>query len=76
MTPNSGHHHLLVNKESVQEGRTIGFLDFEEIHFTRGQSETRLDLPPGAYQLTLQFANGAHRSYGVAMSRTINVTVK
>ena len=33
-------------------------------------------LAPGTYKLTAQFANGAHQSYGAAMSRTITVTVK
>lgn len=67
MTPNTGHHHLLVDKENVQEGESIGFLDYQE---------TQLSLPPGFYKLTMQFANGAHESYGVSMSRTINITVK
>jgi len=33
-------------------------------------------LPRGSYKLTLQFANGAHVSYGPAMAATINITVQ
>ena len=76
MTPNTGHHHLLVDRESVQEGTSIGYLDYQKMHFNRGQTETQLSLPPGPYKLTMQFANSVHVSYGVSMSRTINITVK
>jgi hypothetical protein len=76
MTPNTGHFHLLINKPGVKQGESIAFLDQQEIHFSQGQTETPLFLLPGRHQLTVQFANGAHESYGVAMSRTINITVK
>ena len=33
-------------------------------------------LPPGLHKLTVQFGDGAHRSYGPAMSQTITVMVK
>jgi Domain of unknown function (DUF4399) len=33
-------------------------------------------LTPGKHVLTLQFADGIHRSYGGQMASTINVTVK
>jgi len=32
-------------------------------------------LPPGDYKLTLQFADGLHRSYGKDLSSTINIKV-
>jgi hypothetical protein len=31
---------------------------------------------PGAHNLTAQFADGGHHSFGPSMSRTITVTVK
>jgi len=46
------------------------------MHFGKGQTETDLTLVPGKYTLTLQFANGAHQSYGEPMSKKIEVTVK
>jgi hypothetical protein len=74
-TPNSGHHHILVNMDSIAEGQAIPFSD-THIHFGKGQTETELKLAPGTYKLTMQFANKGHVSYGKAMSHTIKVTVK
>lgn len=73
--PNSGHHHILINLESTPEGEGIPF-DETHKHFGKGQTEAELSLEPGQYKLTLQFANGAHQSYGKALSDTISITVK
>jgi hypothetical protein len=75
MTPNTGHHHLIINGSAVATGDVVTF-DATHLHFGKGQTETDLTLPPGRYTLTLQFANGAHQSYGETMSETIEVTVK
>ena len=72
---NSGHHHLLINAEPVKAGEAVPF-DATHLHFGKGQTETEVTLPPGQYALTMQFANGAHQSYGPEMSKTIHVTVK
>src|SRR5476649_2521985 len=72
---NSGHHHLLINAEPVKAGEAVPF-DATHLHFGKGQTETEVTLPPGQYTLTMQFANGAHQSYGPEMSKTIHVTVK
>ncbi len=74
-TPNSGHHHVLVNLESMPEGQTIPFSD-THIHFGKAQTEGEIKLPPGVYTLTMQFANKDHVSYGKGMSTQIRVTVK
>jgi len=31
---------------------------------------------PGKHRLTLQFADGLHRSYGSKMATSVNITVK
>ena len=72
---NSGHHHLLINQEAVPAGVSVPVTP-QHIHYGKGQTETDVTLPPGTYKLTAQFANGAHQSYGPAMSQTITVTVK
>jgi len=72
---NSGHHHLLINETFIEQGSTIP-ADQNHIHFGKGQSETELNLSPGTYKLTLQFADGYHRSYGKALSKTIQIEVK
>ena len=50
--------------------------DAQHLHFGKGQTEAEVTLAPGTYKLTALFANGAHQSYGPAMSQTITVTVK
>ena len=75
MTKNTGHHHLLINKRPVAEGAIIPADEYHQ-HFGKGQTETEVTLAPGRYQLTMQFANGAHQSYGEKMSKTIEITVK
>lgn len=71
----SGHHHLLINQLYIEKGNTIP-ADSNHLHFGKGQSETELNLSPGIYKLTLQFADGYHRSYGKALSKTIEIEVK
>lgn len=71
----TGHHHLLINRDSVSAGQVIP-ADDHHLHFGKGQTETELKLPPGAYKLTLQFADGYHQSYGKDMSATLSVVVK
>jgi hypothetical protein len=71
----SGHHHLLINTGPMKKGEVIP-IDDTHLHFGKAQTETEVTLPPGKYKLTMQFANGAHQSYGPAMSKTITVTVK
>jgi Domain of unknown function (DUF4399) len=72
---NSGHHHLLINLDSITAGESIPFTE-QHMHFGKGQTEAEVKLTPGTYKLTAQFANGAHQSYGKPLSQTITVTVK
>ncbi|WP_375540412.1 DUF4399 domain-containing protein [Rugamonas apoptosis] len=75
MSANTGHHHLLINADAIKAGESVPF-DESHLHFGKGQTETEVKLPPGSYTLTLQFANGAHQSYGPELSNSIKVTVK
>ncbi len=75
LEPKTGHHHIVINGESVAEGQAIPF-DAKHLHFGKAQTEAEVTLPPGKYSLTMQFGNGAHQSYGKAMSSTIQVVVK
>ena len=74
-TEGTGHHHLLIDGKSLPKGEVIPAND-KSLHFGKGQTETDLTLPPGDHTLTLQFGDGAHRSYGPEMSKTIKVHVK
>jgi Domain of unknown function (DUF4399) len=70
----TGHHHILINKDFFPPGQVIPTDDTHR-HWGKGDTEAVLDLPPGDYKLTLQFADGLHRSYGKDLSATINIKV-
>ena len=73
----SGHHHLFVDAEDSLPAGTVIPKDSTHLHFGKGQIKIdSLKLSPGKHKLTLQFADGLHRSYGGKMTSTINVTVK
>jgi hypothetical protein len=74
VTEGTGHHHILINRDFMSPGQVIP-TDDNHRHFGKGQTEAVLELPPGDYKLTLQFADGLHRSYGKDLSATINVKV-
>ncbi|TKC83107.1 DUF4399 domain-containing protein [Trinickia terrae] len=75
MTAGTGHHHLIVDGGPLPQGTVIPATE-TSLHFGKGQTETDLTLPPGDHTLTLQFGDGAHRSYGPEMSQTITIHVK
>ncbi len=71
----TGHHHIVLDGGFVREGETIP-ADEKHLHFGKGQTSTTLNLPPGEHKITLQFADGLHRSYGEKLSATVDVVVK
>lgn len=70
----SGHHHILIDAEPVAAGTVIP-ADDQHVHFGKAQTDAQLWLTPGPHKLSLQFADGIHRSYGPQLSATINITV-
>ena len=75
LSKNKGHHHIVINGSFVPKGKVVP-ADETHIHYGKGQLTDTLDLEPGDYTLTMQFADGLHNSYGEQMSSTINITVK
>lgn len=71
-----GHHHLFIDAEDSLASGTVIPKDSTHVHFGKGQAEYMLNLSPGKHKLTLQMADGAHRSYGSRLATTINITVK
>ena len=71
----TGHHHIIVDGGPLKKGEVV-IADATHIHFGKGQTETELTLTPGDHTLTLQLADGAHRSYGPELASTIKVHVK
>lgn len=74
--PGSGHHHLLIDAGDSLAAGTVVPQDATHLHFGNAQTETELSLTPGTHRLTLQFADGLHRSYGSKLATSITVTVK
>ena len=75
LKPASGHHHILVNMDSIKTGEVIK-KDSVHIHFGFAQTSAEIKLPPGKHSLTLQFADAMHRSFGSRLATTISVEVK
>lgn len=71
----SGHHHLIIDGQPVEEGKVIG-KSKTMLHFGDAQTKTTLDLPAGKHTLTMQFGDGAHKSYGPDYATTITVNVE
>src|SRR5580698_1292091 len=72
----TGHHHLLIDAGDSIPAGTVVPKDSTHLHFGKAQSSADVKLTPGKHVLTLQFADGIHRSYGAQMAATVNVTVK
>ncbi|MCZ6585439.1 MAG: DUF4399 domain-containing protein [Gammaproteobacteria bacterium] len=60
--PNTGHHHLIVDRELVSMDLTIP-ADAQHIHFGLGQTETSVDLAPGEHVLQLVLGDYLHRPH-------------
>jgi hypothetical protein len=78
---NTGHHHLLINRAPFGEGEEgeldLGILaDDNHRHFGGGQTETLLDLPPGAHTLQLVLGDLNHAVHATPVaSERITITV-
>lgn len=70
----TGHHHILLNQGPMRGGKVIP-TDKTHLHYGKGQTEAAIKLDPGEYTLTMQFADGLHRSFGKKMAHTIKIKV-
>ncbi len=70
-----GHHHILINQTHWPKGSVIPTSD-STLHYGKGQTDVSLDLLPGEYLLTLQFADGVHTSFGKEMANSITIIVE
>jgi hypothetical protein len=74
--PNTGHHHVIVDAELPPFDREIRN-DKNHLHFGRGQTEARIELPPGRHTLQLLFADANHVPHDPPLySDKITVIVK
>jgi len=72
---NTGHHHLIVDADLPPLDQPIPN-DHNHLHFGLGQTEARLDLPPGKHTLQLLLADANHVPHQPPLySKRITVTV-
>jgi len=73
---NAGHHHLLIDvTEKLDPDDSIPS-DKNHVHFGAGQSEARVDLPPGRHTLQLVFGDAEHKVFNPpVMSKKITIMV-
>ena len=73
--PNTGHHHLLVDAPLPPLDQPIPN-DHNHLHFGLGQTEARLDLPPGKHTLQLLLGDANHVPHQPPLySKQITITV-
>jgi hypothetical protein len=73
---NSGHHHLLVDVTEPLDPNEPIPTDKNHLHYGRGQTEARLDLPRGRHTLQLVLGDAHHRLFDpIVISRKITIEV-
>jgi hypothetical protein len=64
--PNTGHHHVIVDAELPPFDEEIP-ADKNHLHFGAGQSEARIELPPGQHTLQLLMGDHNHKKITVTV---------
>lgn len=73
---NVGHHHVLVDTELPPAGEQIPS-DRNHLHFGAGETEARIELPPGKHTLQLLLGDHNHIPHDPPVySKKISITVK
>lgn len=74
---NSGHHHLLIDVNEPLDVNEPIPQDKNHLHFGAGQTEARLELPPGKHTLQLVLGDAKHYPFNPPLvSEKIKVTIK
>ncbi len=63
MRDNTGHHHLIIDTESLPDLSSPLPADDRHRHFGNGQTEVKLELPSGTHTLRLILGDGEHRPH-------------
>ena len=75
-TPGVGHHHLMVDVNAPLDPNERIPSDKNHLHFGGGQTEVRLELPPGEHTLQLVLGDAEHRLFNPPIvSRKIRITI-
>jgi hypothetical protein len=75
-TPNTGHHHLLIDVPSLDSASKPLPANANIIHYGAGQTEAEITLKPGKHTLQLIFADANHVPFDpLVMSDQIDIRV-
>jgi Domain of unknown function (DUF4399) len=75
-TPNTGHHHLLIDVTERLDPNELIPQDKKHLHFGAGQTEALVELPPGKHTLQLVLGDWSHHLFNPpVMSDVITVIV-
>lgn len=74
--PNVGHHHLLIDTDLPAADQEIPS-DRNHLHFGAGETEARIELPPGKHTLQLLLGDQDHVPHDPPVySKKISITVR
>jgi hypothetical protein len=74
---NSGHHHLLIDVADPIDPKEPIPQDKAHLHFGAGQTEARIELPPGKHTLQLVLGDANHYPFNPpVVSNKITVTIR
>lgn len=74
---NTGHHHLLINVDTLPKAGAPIPVDDQHLHFGGGQTRTELNLEPGTYTLQLDLGDHNHVPFEPEIvSKKITIQVK
>lgn len=74
---NAGHHHLLVDVSEPLDPNEPIAQDKSHLHFGAGQTEARIELPPGKHALQLVLGDANHYPFNPpVISKKITVLIK
>jgi hypothetical protein len=74
---NSGHHHLLIDVAEPLDPKEPIAQDKAHLHFGAGQTEARIELPPGKHTLQLVLGDSNHYPFSPpVLSNKIVITIK
>ncbi len=75
--PDSGHHHLLINRVAPMMNGPLPSGESDLLHFGGGQTETTLSLEPGEYTLQMILGDQDHVPHDPpVMSEKVTITVE
>jgi len=74
--PNVGHHHLLVDASDPLKPGDVIPADRNHMHFGAGQTEARIELPPGKHTLQLVLGDAEHKVFNPpVVSKRVTITI-